>query len=298
MKRKLIKQGAGGVTFYVPKKWVDSKGLKPGDEIEVDEQDDNLIIRPGEAKKEIKRAEIEIDLANFNIYRSILGGLYRGGYDEVKVYFKDPKVIPVLQKTVDSTFYGFEIFDVKDDSCLIKSVYTEEATEIKNHINRIIHTIKTMQEIIINDIEKNNYVSKEELLQFRSNILKHRDLVARVITQQRLLDNKNFPYHQIGFNLWNIGRNYYNLYKYLTKDTEVTKANIDYLKKVNAFFAGFFDKLKEKEVVKKHKEYDVLIDEGIKLMKNKKEASFIISYCINILMMLQSCNSSLLLINF
>ena len=65
-------------------------------------------IEPGEGKEQIKQTEIKLEAATYNIYRSIIGGLYKGGYDEIKVKFDDPKIVPELQKTVDS-LYGFDL---------------------------------------------------------------------------------------------------------------------------------------------------------------------------------------------
>jgi len=45
MKRKLIKQGGGnGLTFYIPKKWADARGLNGGDEVEIAEVDNGLLV--------------------------------------------------------------------------------------------------------------------------------------------------------------------------------------------------------------------------------------------------------------
>ena len=51
MKRKLIKQGSGGYTFYVPKQWVLHRGLKAGDEIDVVEKDKTLVVRTKDYKE-------------------------------------------------------------------------------------------------------------------------------------------------------------------------------------------------------------------------------------------------------
>ncbi|PIN79894.1 hypothetical protein COV16_01800 [Candidatus Woesearchaeota archaeon CG10_big_fil_rev_8_21_14_0_10_34_8] len=293
MRRKLIKQGGYGLTFYVPKKWVDSKGLKAGDEINISEEDNKLIIEPGETKKQPKKTEITINMQSFNIYRSLIGSLYRAGYDEIKVIFDDRKIIPELQKTIDS-LYGFEIFDIDEKSCTIKSVYSEETTEIASHTRKMIHIIKTMQDIILEDIRNNKFISKKELFEFRSNILKQRDIIARVIVQKRSLTNKTFPHYLISNNLWNIARNYYNLYSNTT--TKVKKSDIDFLIKTNKYFAEFFERLEKHKLVEKHKTYRKTINEGISLIKTNN-ASIIISYCINILMLIQSCNSQILLTN-
>ena len=75
MKRKLIKQGGGGYTIYLPKKWVDKKGLKEGNQVDVQETETSLIIgSPVKGKKEIS---IEITEENRTNIRNILTHIYR-----------------------------------------------------------------------------------------------------------------------------------------------------------------------------------------------------------------------------
>jgi phosphate uptake regulator len=298
MKRKLIKQGGGGgLTVYLPKKWIDAQGLKGGDEVEIEEEDSKLMLSQIGVKKQVKRAKISLDFEHFNIYRSIIGGLFRGGYDEIKVGFRDPKAIPVLQKTVDF-LYGFEIFDIDEESCVIRSVYHPETSDIKPHITRMFHTIITMQTIIADDIRNRKYDSKEELFAFRNNVLKQRDVVARTITQQKLFDNKHFPYYLLSFNLWNIARNYYNMYLFLLEKPRISESHIKVFEKTNAFFKKVFHILEKHELHDKHKEYNIIKREAMALMKNKKDASLMASYCLNILMLMQSSNSHILMLNF
>ncbi len=296
MKRTLIKQGTAGLTFYVPKKWADKKGLKPGDEVEVTLEEETLTIHAGAAKKEPKRTEVKITPENYNVYRSLIGGLYRAGYDEIKITFDDRKVITELQKTVDS-LYGLEIFDIDDKSCIIKCVYTEEAVELFSHLNKIIHIIKTMQAIIIEDIEHKTYNSRDELYQFRNNILKQRDIIARTIVQQKLTENKEFPSYILSFFLWNIARNYFNLYEAIQKSYRITKQDITALKKTNDFFVDFFKDWNNHPLTKKHANYRSLIADHIQGMKTK-DASIVLSYCMNISMLIQSCGSHLLVLNY
>ncbi|MBW3012441.1 hypothetical protein KY311_04600, partial [Candidatus Woesearchaeota archaeon] len=58
MQRKLIKQGEGGYTIYLPKKWVEGKGPKPGDQINIAEAETALII--GAPIKGRKETTIEV----------------------------------------------------------------------------------------------------------------------------------------------------------------------------------------------------------------------------------------------
>lgn len=298
MKRTLIRQGGAGLTFYVPKKWADQKGLKPGDEVEVTLEEDKLVIHPGDFKKELKRTEITVALETYNVYRSLIGALYRAGYDEIKVHFSERRVISELQKTVDS-LYGLEIFDIDDKSCTIRCVYVEEAIELFSHLNKILHIVKTMQVIIIEDIENKQFTSKEELFQFRNNILKQRDIVSRIVAQSKLMGNHDFPCYMLSFLLWTIARNYYNLYDGIRTKYVVSKEEFSYLQKTNTFFSDFFKdwSTRKHELPKKHEDYRLLINQGIQMMKTKK-GFVVVSYCMNILMTLQSCSSHILMLNY
>ena len=295
MQRKLIKQGGGGLTMYLPKKWIDTQGLKAGDEVEIIEENKVLTINSGKAKKRVRSTTITIEHSSFNTYRSLIGGHYRAGYDEIKVLYKDPKVITILQKAVDS-LYGYEIFDIDEKSCMIRNMYEIEAIDVKTHIMRMIHIIKTMQKIIHADLKEETYHSKEELHQFRNNVLRQRDTIIRTIIQKRLLENKHFPYHTISHSLWNIARNYYLLYTQLKKK-KCTKRNLQFFEMTNTFFKKMFNTLTKERKKIRYKDYEKIREEGFKLMQDRNEASIVVSFCINILMATQSADSSLLILN-
>ena len=75
MKRKLKKQGIGGLTFYIPKKWIVKKGLEPGDDINIQEIQDKLVLSSEKIKK---KNQIEITLENQSkeFIRNYLNQLY------------------------------------------------------------------------------------------------------------------------------------------------------------------------------------------------------------------------------
>jgi len=296
MRRKLIRQGGTGLTFYVPKKWIDEKNLKPGDEIEVTVEDNKLVVEPAGGEKKLKQTRIEVGTADFDVYRSLIGGLYRAGYDEIIVTYKDKNVIPELQKTIDS-LYGFEIFDINENSCIIRSVYHEEETDLSAHFRKIIQIIKTMQSLIAEDMEKKKYASESILYGFRVALLKQRDLISRIIVQKRLFETQTFPYYLLSHILWNIGRNYFNLYTGIEKEYKLSSTDKDYFKKTNNYFNEFFENNDASHYESHHKKYQSLIQEGYFLMKSR-HASLVVSYCIQILKFVQSCNSHMLLLQY
>ncbi|MFA6888770.1 MAG: hypothetical protein WC254_04715 [Candidatus Woesearchaeota archaeon] len=295
MRRKLIRQGGTGLTFYVPKKWIDEKNLKPGDEIAVTVADNKLVVEPATGEKKLKKTQIEITEGDYDQYRSLIGGLYRAGYDEITVTYTDKNVIPNLQKTIDS-LYGFEIFDINESSCTIRSVYHEEETDINAHFRKSVQIIKTMYTMIAEDLEKKKNSSEQILQGFRVALLKQRDLISRIIIQKRLFDDQIFPYYSLSHTVWNIGRNYFNLYKAIEKNYKLSTIDKEYFKKTNAFFNEFFENFNTVSHTKKHNAYKKLIQEGIEIMKSRN-ATLVISYCMAILMLLQSCNSHIILLS-
>jgi phosphate uptake regulator len=295
MKRRVIQQ-KGSYTLTLPIKWVKDNELEKNDEISVTEEDNRLILEPGEAKKRPKSTQLTVTSSIFRTYRSLIGGLYRGGYDEIKVNFKDPKLIKELQKTVD-TLYGFEVFSIDQNSCVFRSIYTEQATELKSHVNKAIHNIKTMQKIIFEDLKSKKQDSKEELLQFRNNVLKQRDIVARTIVRQKLFDNKHFPYQTIAYNLWYIARFYYYLYM-SSSPKKVSKQDLDLLEKTNKYFDKSFERINNMRLLEKHEEFIDLFDSITGHMKKKGSVSPVYSYCNTILFLIHACNSSILLLNY
>ncbi len=290
MRRKLIKQGQGALTISLPKKWTDFNELHAGDDLILEEDMNNLVLKTNNQKK-ILEAEISLSLHSPAAYRSIIGGLYRGGYDVIKVNFSDKKVIPNLEKAV-STLYGFEVFYSDKEGCIIRSIYDSENTDVEAHVRRMIFAIKTMQSIITRDISKGISVSDEELLQLRNNILKQRDLIVRIIKKQKLLSNDIFPYYTISLSLWGIARNYFHLYK----DTE-GKQNTKLLEHTNKYFEDSFKKiasLSGKDFLIRNERYAEIYDKCKKALLKDKTAS----YCMAIVLQIQLSDSSIYLLNY
>ncbi len=95
MRRKIIKQGKGGYTIYLPKKWVDERGIKRGDEINL-EIDNGKIIIDSETHPESKSISIEITYNS--MLRSVIGVVYRVGYNKIILDLKQEISLDELQK--------------------------------------------------------------------------------------------------------------------------------------------------------------------------------------------------------
>lgn len=296
VERKIIKQGGGGHTIYLPKKWVDAQGLKAGESIQIEEKESQLILSSKDFKIPEKETTIQIKKKEFHTYRGILGGLYRAGYQRINVKFDDISIIPILEKVV-SSLYGFEVFDIGKQSAIIKSVYVEPPTEIEPYAQKMIHIVNTMQEIIINDFNNKTFKSGDEIFQYRTNILKYRDLIVRTIVEKKLLGDEHFSFYQIAYSLWNVARNYNQLYNSINIKQEFLKENLSLLEQVANFVKGTFSNLHNQDTHNRFKEYDDLRKKLHKQLNNKKKVSFIVAQSLAILMAAHSADSSILLLN-
>lgn len=295
MRRKLVKQGDNALTVTLPASWTKTNKLSPGNEVNIEEEQNTLIIKPAYIMSLPKTIAITITPGTFNRYRSLLGSYYRQGYDEIHIRYANSKIIPELQKAVDF-LYGFEVFEQKENICVIKKMYESEPTQIASFINKMIQTIKTMQNIVINDLQKNKFTSKEEIYQFRNNILRYRDIISRTIVYYKLLDDKHFPQYTIAMYLWQIARAYNHIYHVVAKQNKLSKQEYELFTEINVFLIELFEKQKESKHNYFHEKYDILHKKAEQLLTKKNPHNLFISYNLYILMQLQSCNSSLLLL--
>ena len=138
MKRKIIKQGLGGFTIYLPKKWVTQKGLQGGQEVEVVEKDDALVIQAHStpAKKE---GTVRVDTKDNRFLRYILNNYYRAGYDKITLQgeVNEQEVHAALRLLL-----GFEITSVGKHEIIIESVAKSSDYDVGQLLKRIFFIVK------------------------------------------------------------------------------------------------------------------------------------------------------------
>src|SRR3989338_4074636 len=98
MKRKVAKIGSSTLMISLPNKWARQHSIKKGDEIEIEEQGKRLVISL-DKELELDKKEIEIKEVGSIIGR-ILVALYKSGYDEIKIKYKDPRIIEFAQEKI------------------------------------------------------------------------------------------------------------------------------------------------------------------------------------------------------
>jgi len=152
MKRKIIKLGTATLVASLPSKWVRQFNLKSGDYLEVDDSGPALVLS-AEKERISKRIEVDLtDLTGKNIFEYILA-LYKKGYDEIKLNFRNPEVedltgkktktISLIQEYTDQLM-GIEIIDQKENYVVIKDFSKGIEMDYDQVIKRVFSIINEM----------------------------------------------------------------------------------------------------------------------------------------------------------
>ncbi|MBW2972196.1 hypothetical protein KY359_04135 [Candidatus Woesearchaeota archaeon] len=193
MRRKLIKQGGTGLTVYVPKKWIDLKGLQAGDEVEVNEEDEKIVIsKAGETR--VLRKEVFFEKHNRSLLRSTIATLYKAGYDEIILKFKEMPSMSSMNDII-STFTGLEVVSQEKDSITIKCFLRTDDEETEKLINKMFQLTKLVVDEIKTNWDKADLDNLTTLV--KTNVIKLRDHSLRMIHASKYGGDKSYDYYDL-----------------------------------------------------------------------------------------------------
>ena len=252
MKRKVIKQGGGGFTVYLPKKWADKKGLKPGDQIDIKETGTALTLDT--EVKERKQTSIEITEENRADIKNILTHLYRRGFDIIIITNTDKELQDEIKAITNNILLGFEITEKQEKSCKIENI--SEPTEEKYDVllRRVFLIIKETQRIVNNDFENNKFRSMKEIEEFRDQQDRYILFCRRILTRERFeIENPSLEWELLTF-LMHIEHAYYYLYQYASKNQLKKNKNIlELLEHLEEYFQLYYNAYYKKDIRSIHK---------------------------------------------
>lgn len=206
MKRKIIKQGHNTLTVTLPSNWAKRFRLKQGEEIDVLERDNGLFLS---TEKQFENLTAEIDISDLDvpsIWKYFMA-VYREGYDEVKVMFKEgvydnpykffaahavdirygkqsPKLsaLEVVQQ-ITSRFIGYEVIEHHRNYCIIKNMSEPSSKEFENSLRRVFLLIQQMADETLEAIKTNNHKMLCHTHDIDINVDKFHDYCIRVLNK-------------------------------------------------------------------------------------------------------------------
>src|SRR3989338_8169015 len=99
MKRKVIQIANSTQLVSLPRKWTQKYGVKKGDEIEVEEDGDRLLIKTESIPNS---REIEVDVGGLTprLADRFIARAYQKGYDLITVKYDKPELAIAIQEKV------------------------------------------------------------------------------------------------------------------------------------------------------------------------------------------------------
>lgn len=226
MRRKLIPQGVGGHTIYLPKKWVNQRGLKARDEVFLEEKEANLVISTKSSSE--KTAILNFEVANKKLIRTIISSYYRQGYTLLTLKFNDPASLVLIQDII-STLRGYELTEQKNRECVIEDIAMLKKEDVNKEIIKYFQLINFLFEALFI-----SNTSKKDLFYLRKETLKARDYVQRIIVLQK--EDRSYEHYAFILGLEKIASKYYRISCF----KKINKEDINLLKEIHTLFMELY----------------------------------------------------------
>jgi len=182
MRRKLIQHGLSSLTVSLPRDWVKENNLKKGEEIELEESNNKLIVS---TQKHYEHKKIEIDVSNAQpMIRKIIGATFKSGYDEIKIRFNTFEELKAVQDLIREQFLGFEIINQTKDNIIIKNVTQTSFEEFNNVLRRFFFVLNNMASEVYNAVAKDDFKWLKNITLMKTESDKYADYCRRGINME------------------------------------------------------------------------------------------------------------------
>lgn len=199
IKRSVIQIANSTQLISLPRKWSQKYGIKKGDEIEVEEQG-NTIVLSTERVQEQGNIEVDITGLDRDSFMFLIRVLYIRGYDEIKLTFNNPiadhhrigkkvKVISEIHTEVNR-LTGIEIIQQRENFCVLKILSESSIKDFDLILRRIFLLILDASNDLIKGATKTDRYLVESIEE------KHNTITKFMANALRLLNKVGYPTHK------------------------------------------------------------------------------------------------------
>lgn len=303
MKRKVIQLAGKTLVVSLPNKWARKYNIKKGDEVDVEDIGNRLSIL---SEKDISLQKTSIDISNDDeiLIKWALAAVYKRGFDEVELFYKNQQTVQIVQKAVNDLFMGFAIVEHTPQKIVIKAISREEEAEFQALLRRAFLVTLSMGENCLEFIKKGEFSGLKELLQLE---ITNNQLVNFC---QRILNKKGHPeYHKLTvlyIFVWNLEKVCDN-YKYICTQLSSIKAPkirsevLKFFEEANSFLRDYYQlfyKFDINKLLDMSKKRGELLSDRQKLFLGKNvDELIVISNLINLIQQTADFSTTLIALN-
>lgn len=274
MIRKVNRVGVDTLTVSLPRKWARKYDLKSGTEINLNIEGHQIRLCPldfsTEKQIEIELKEIQAQPLRIqkSFVRTILGNVYKSGYDNITLKFPNKSILKNIVHRTD-LLMGMTPVLTSDTRCVIKRILKEDPSEYpkikKKLFQLLVYQIKDFYEAI----KQNTKISGEDLESFRINIEKLCDFLKRLLAKNTSEDFTELEQnHTILTNIEKIAKEYRHFIHYINDyNIKLSKDIIEYFKEANDMLEAIYEQY-----------YNFDLNKMYKLANRKNEMLFVKGY--------------------
>jgi phosphate uptake regulator len=193
MKRRVIKQGHNTLTITIPRKWALQYSVNPGDELDVRQRGNELVISTG--SQQLKSEKMDVDISSLDRSSTVIliQALYRYGYDTIEVSTKEPsftyvrtgKPVAVSKVVHDivGRFIGSEIISSSPKSFTIKRISKESNEDFDAVLRNVFRLLNDMVEVFVQALETKDMTLLESMEQHHVNLKKFVNYCLRLLNK-------------------------------------------------------------------------------------------------------------------
>ena len=252
MKRKVIQIADSTQLISLPRKWAQKFNIKKGDELEVEEHDNKIVVLTSN-ETHLETADLNIDDLE-PLTARVIHALYKRGLDEIKIYTKNQQQLEIVQKALGKETVGFEIVEQGTNFCLIKNV-SGNIEEFDQLLKRTFLMLITMAEEGLKAIKAKNYEYLKNVALLEESNNRFTTSCRRYLNKKGHNDYKVGPVYFIVESLENTADQFKYMFTNLSKTNPKLKINDNVLKlyqevnnSISSLFKAFY-KYDKKELV-------------------------------------------------
>jgi len=190
MKRKVIKQGHNTLTITLPKEWADHNNIKPGDELDLAELEEGLLLR-GEGQDTPKSISLNVDGLGRLALAKLLIACFEQGFDTITLTFTRTKTkswshgnenTSDIINLFSSRLIGLEVLSQTPRSITLGKV-SEKLIKFDSVLSRIFFLIEEYLQHLIDDMKTVNFDDLKEGENRHDNITKFVALASRMVLE-------------------------------------------------------------------------------------------------------------------
>jgi phosphate uptake regulator len=243
MKRKVVKQGPTTLMVSLPARWVRKYSIQRGDTIDVEEIERSIKITTG---KEAETSPVELNTEGLDLkhIKRYLHAMYQSGYDEIRILYDDPKLVPQIQAFISAMLIGYEVVDQQVHSITVKSISKSIDDEFDQIFRRAFLVTKQLGENSLDAIRKGEYGLLKDIVVLEDTNDKLVNFCLRVLNKKgyKRFCKTTFIYC-IVWQLEKIADCYRYICEYLMANPKekLSKEVIEFYAEANRLFGSFYE---------------------------------------------------------